>query len=185
MTVTISLVAMYIFYNNKKGTSAKGVPFYFGVKFLENITFKLLANKDLSHMYFISGILGSSLTYAFGGWSGTLELLLWVFAIDYITGCAASIKEGKGLRSAVGFWGLFKKGLMLLMVFLGHRIDLALDFNVVMNGVIYFWLANELISIIENYGRCGLKTPTIFRKVIAILQEKSEDDKNNKDDINQ
>lgn len=140
---------------------------------MEHFTFKILANKDYAFGYSIFGVLGSIGTYAFGGWSGLLEILILFFAIDYISGCAASIKEGKGLRSTIGFWGLGKKGLMLLMVFLAHRIDLALGLNFVMNGVIYFWLANELVSILENYTRCGLKTPPVFKKILTIMQEKS------------
>ncbi len=101
-----------------------------------------------------------------------MEILLLTFAVDYISGVAASIKEGKGLRSTIGFYGLCKKGLMLLMVLLGHRIDVAFDLNIVMHGVVYFWLANELVSILENLTRCGLKTPPVFNKILTILKEK-------------
>lgn len=144
---------------------------------MENITFKILANKDHSLFYTLTGVTGSIVSYAFGGWSGVLELLLIFFAVDYITGCAASIKTGKGLRSKVGMWGILKKGLMLLLVFLGHKIDTAMQMNFVMNATIYFWLANELISITENYGRLGFKVPGVFKKVITVLQEKSGEDK--------
>lgn len=140
---------------------------------MDNFSLKLLANKDYTQWYTLSGFTGGFISYAFGGWSGILEILLLVFAVDYISGCAASIKEKKGLKSTVGFFGICKKGLMLLMVFLGHRFDLALGLNIVMNGIIYFWLANELVSILENYARCGLKTPVILNKILTILQEKS------------
>ncbi|QJD88131.1 phage holin family protein [Cohnella herbarum] len=135
------------------------------------MSFKLLANKDWSFLYALSGVGGSITTYAFGGWSGVLELLFIFFAIDYITGCAASLKEKRGLQSIVGFWGLLKKGLVLLMVFLGHRIDLAMGTNFTMSGVIWFWLANELVSIVENYGRIGIRVPHVLRKVITTLQD--------------
>lgn len=148
---------------------------------MDKITFKLLANKDHSLFYALSGITGSIVSYAFGGWSGVLELLLLFFAVDYITGCAVSIKTGRGLRSKIGFLGIMKKGLMLLLVFLGHRIDLALGMNFVMNGTIYFWLANELVSIVENYGRLGFKVPPIFKKVITVLQEKNGEEVEVKD----
>lgn len=111
----------------------------------------------------------------YGGWTGVLELLIIVFGIDYVSGIAASIKEGRGLRSTVGFFGLCKKGMMLLMVFLGHKLDVALGTSIVMNGVIYFWLANEVVSILENYTRCGLKTPTVFKDILTILQEKNRE----------
>lgn len=146
---------------------------------MDDVTFKILANKAYSLFYALTGITGSIVSYAFGGWSGVLELLLIFFAVDYITGCAVSIKTGRGLRSKVGLWGIAKKGLMLLLVFLGHQIDLALEMNFVMNTTIYFWLANELVSIIENYGRLGFKVPPVFKKIITVLQEKSGEDKSN------
>ncbi|MNW48778.1 Holin family protein [compost metagenome] len=143
--------------------------------FLKISNFKLLANKDYSSFYALSGVTGGILTYAFGGWSGLLELLVIVFAVDYVTGCAASVRSGKGLKSSVGLWGILKKGLMLLLVFLGHRIDVALGVDFVMNATIYFWLANELVSIVENYGRLDIKTPKVFKKVITVLQEKNDE----------
>ena len=146
---------------------------------MDDFSLKLLANKDLSHIFALFGVTGSVLTYAFGGWSGILELLLWFFAADYVTGCYASLKEKKGLRSTIGFRGLGKKGLMLLMVFLGRQIDVALSLDIVMNSIIYFWLANELVSILENYARCDIKTPNILSKVLAILQEKKGESQDN------
>jgi len=68
---------------------------------------------------------------------------------------------------------------MLLMVFLGRQIDVALSLDIVMNSIIYFWLANELVSILENYARCDIKTPNILSKVLAILQEKKGESQDN------
>ncbi|MBH5316691.1 phage holin family protein [Paenibacillus sp. GSMTC-2017] len=140
---------------------------------MENFTFKFLANRDWTMLYATSGFFGSLLSYMFGGWTGILELLIIVFGIDYISGIAASIIERKGVKSTVGFIGLGKKGLVLLTVFLGYKLDQALGLTIVMNGVIYFWLSNEMVSILENYARCGLKTPEVFKKILTILQEKS------------
>ncbi|MEK4008319.1 phage holin family protein [Paenibacillus sp. FSL H3-0333] len=140
---------------------------------MNDFNLKLLANRDYTFLYAASGIGGTIVSYAFGGWSGLLEILLLAFVVDYLSGCAASVKTGKGLKSSVGFWGLIKKGLMLLMVFMGHRIDLALGMNIVMNGSIFFWLANEGVSIIENYGRLDLKIPPVFSKVFTIFQERA------------
>ncbi|WP_342421919.1 phage holin family protein [Paenibacillus sp. FSL E2-0178] len=140
---------------------------------MNDFNLKLIANRDYTFLYAASGIIGTIVSYAFGGWSGLLEILLWAFVIDYFSGCAASVKTGKGLKSSVGFWGLIKKGMMLLMVFLGHRIDLALGMTIVMNGTIFFWLANEGVSIIENYGRLDLKIPPVFTKVFTIFQERA------------
>ncbi|WP_245864498.1 phage holin family protein [Paenibacillus donghaensis] len=141
---------------------------------MKDFNFKLLANKDYSFLYALSGAGGSILSYSFGGWSGLLEILLLMFAIDYISGCVASLKSGKGLKSSIGFWGLIKKGMMLLMVLLGHRIDLALNMNLVMNGTIVFWISNELVSIFENYGRMKINIPPIYKKIFTIFKDRAE-----------
>lgn len=121
------------------------------------------------------GVLGSILTFMFGGWSESLTFLLVAMLVDYITGVAASIKEEKGLSSFFGAWGLARKGLSLLVVLLAHRIDVLLDTgDVTMGAAIFFYIANELISITENYGRLGLPLPERIRKIIAVLKEKDK-----------
>ncbi|MFS0837318.1 holin family protein [Paenibacillus sp. 1P03SA] len=117
----------------------------------------------------------SFLTYAFGGWSELLGFFLVAVAIDYVTGVAASLKEKSGLNSNIGFWGLAKKGLMLLIILLGHRMDMLIGGSVVMNAAIYFYLVNELISITENYGRLGLPLPDKIKEVIAQLKNSKQD----------
>lgn len=141
---------------------------------MNDFNLKLIANRDLSPYYALTGVIGTFVSYAFGGWSGLLEVLLLMFVVDYISGVAASLITGKGLKSSIGFWGLIKKGLMLLMVLLGHRIDLALNMNLVMNGTIIFWMSNELVSIFENYGRCKIDIPPVYKKLFTIFKEKAE-----------
>ncbi|MEK3883583.1 phage holin family protein [Paenibacillus sp. PL2-23] len=119
------------------------------------------------------GVLGSIVTFAFGRWMESLTLLMVAMGIDYVTGVAASIKEGKGLSSAVGSWGLARKGLALLVILLAHRIDILLDtHDVTMGAAVYFYIANELISITENYGRLGFPLPDRIRKLIEVLKSK-------------
>lgn len=84
-----------------------------------------------------TAVLGTIITYAFGGWSDLLSFFLLTIAIDYITGIAASIKEGKGLDSNTGYWGLARKGLILLVILLAHRLDLLMKTNVVMNASVF------------------------------------------------
>ena len=115
---------------------------------------------------------GSAGTYLLGGWTELISFFLFAIVIDYLTGLAASIKEGKGLSSKVGFWGIAKKGLMLLVVILAHRLDVLMGTDVIMIGSIYFYLANELISVTENYGRLGLPLPNWIREIIAIFKQK-------------
>ncbi|REK77525.1 phage holin family protein [Paenibacillus paeoniae] len=121
----------------------------------------------------LTGIVGSIITFAFGNWAESLTVLVVAMGIDYVSGVAASIKEGKGLSSSFGAWGLARKGLMLLVILLAHRVDILLETsNVTMGAAIYFYIANELISITENYGRMGLPLPEKIRKLIAVLKEK-------------
>lgn len=121
----------------------------------------------------LCGVLGSIVTFAFGSWVESLTFLVVAMGVDYATGVAASIKEGRGLNSSFGFWGLARKGLMLLVILLAHRIDILLGTSdVTMGAAVYFYIANELISITENYGRLGLPLPDRIRKLIEVLKEK-------------
>ncbi|OAB34282.1 holin [Paenibacillus macquariensis subsp. defensor] len=120
-------------------------------------------------------LLGSAGTYLLGGWSELISFFLLAIVIDYVTGLAASIKEGNGLSSKVGFWGIAKKGLMILVVIVAHRLDELMGTDVIMIGAIYFYLANELISVTENYGRLGLPLPKQIKDVIAIFKQKGND----------
>lgn len=122
----------------------------------------------------LAGGFGAVISYAFGGWSGMLELLMLAIIMDYVTGVAAAWKE-KNLNSSVGFWGLIKKVLMVLAVMLGHRADLALGLNdVFMTGFVFAFLANELVSLAENYGRLGLPLSQHIEPIIAVLKQKGE-----------
>lgn len=123
----------------------------------------------------IVGVTGAVLNYMFGGWSELVQLFLLLIAIDYVTGIAASLKMGQGLNSAKGFWGIWRKGLMVVIVMIGHRFDLLLGTELFMAGFISFYLANELISITENFGQLGVPLPGKIRKLIEALKEKSGD----------
>lgn len=122
-------------------------------------------------------ISGAFVTFAFGGWDQLLSLLAVAMAVDYITGLAAAVRTGTGLNSNIGFWGIARKGLMLTVVLLAHRIDLIMGTDFIKGGAIYFYLVNELISITENYAKIGLPLPAKLRQAIAVLkkQEDQED----------
>nr|WP_240547819.1 phage holin family protein [Paenibacillus lignilyticus] len=115
---------------------------------------------------------GSLVTFSFGMWPESLTLLLVAMGTDYITGITAAIKEKK-LNSSIGSWGIARKGIMLVVILLAHRIDILLELSsIAMGGAIYFYLANELISITENLGRIGVPMPDRLRQLIEVLKNK-------------
>ena len=135
----------------------------------------------------ISGALGSVVAYLFGGWSSAMTTLILFMCIDYVSGLIlagvfkASTKTENGrLESKTGWKGLCRKGMTLLFVLIGYRLDLALNFDYIKNVVIIAFITNELISIVENAGLMGVPIPKIILNAIEILKEKGDNDENNK-----
>lgn len=113
-------------------------------------------------------------SYFFGGWSHLLALLLALVVIDYITGVLAAAREGK-LKSSVGFMGIARKVLIFTMVAVGHMIDVTLgDAHLFRDAVTFFYLANELLSIIENSGRLGMPMPPALKSAVELFESKKE-----------
>lgn len=117
---------------------------------------------------------GAFVGYLFGGWSVLLQVLLAFVIIDYVTGLLASGVEGR-LSSKVGFKGIAKKLMIFCLVAVGHLVDKAIgDGSMIQNAIIFFYMGNELLSIIENAGRTGLKVPERLKNAVQILQGKGE-----------
>jgi toxin secretion/phage lysis holin len=114
---------------------------------------------------------GSAIAFFFGEWSQMLMLFFFVIVMDYLTGFMAAIVE-KNLSSAIGYKGLIKKFGMVLVVALAYQLDQFTGQSVIMTGAIFFFIANELVSITENYGRIGLPLPPQLKNVIKILRDK-------------
>lgn len=124
-----------------------------------------------------TAVIGSVITFSFGIWQESLTLLAVLMGIDYLTGVVAAVRSGTGLNSSVGFWGLGKKGLTFLVILLAHRIDVLLGANMVMGGAVSFYLVNELLSVVENYGRLGLPLPGSVKRVVQILRDRVDDER--------
>lgn len=114
-------------------------------------------------------------SYLFGGWSALLEVLFALIIFDYVTGIFASGIEGK-LSSKIGTKGILKKLLLVSMVAVAHFVDMILGTggNVIRDATIGFFAANELLSIIENAGRAGIKLPPILTRSVDLLREKQD-----------
>lgn len=112
-----------------------------------------------------------------GGLDGVLYALIVFVAVDYATGLMAAGLERK-LSSSVGFRGIFKKVVIFCLVAVGHMIDAHVIGNgsVLRTAVIFFYLSNEGISILENAGRIGLPIPEKLKRVLEQLKEEKTDE---------
>lgn len=125
----------------------------------------------------IAGIVGSFIAGLFGGWDTALATLLIFMAVDYVTGLivAAAGKSPKGkLSSKIGWRGLAKKCVSLLLVLVAVRLDITLGTSYIRDAVCIAFTVNELISITENAGLLGVPLPTVITKAIELLQSKGK-----------
>lgn len=120
-------------------------------------------------------VVGGWLGYFLGGWDGFLYALLTFVVIDYITGLMCAVLDKK-LSSEVGFRGIFKKVLIFSLVAIGHIIDKNVigDGSVIRTAVIFFYLSNEGISILENAVHVGLPVPQKLKDILKQLHNRSE-----------
>ncbi len=122
---------------------------------------------------------GGYIGYFLGGWDGFLYALLAFVLIDYITGLMCAVLD-KRLSSEVGFRGIFKKVLIFSLVAVGHIIDQNVigDGSVIRTAVIFFYLSNEGISILENTVHIGLPVPQKLKDVLEQLHDGSNKEDN-------
>ena len=126
---------------------------------------------------------GGFLGWAIGGLDGFVYALIAFVVIDYITGIMCAVVEKK-LSSAVGFRGIFKKITILALVAVGHMVDEHIigavgfvnDYSAVRTAIIFFFLSNEGLSLLENAASLGLPIPQKLKDVLAQLRGKHEDD---------
>ena len=120
---------------------------------------------------------GAFLGWFLGGLDGFLYALIAFVAIDYLTGVMCAIIDRK-LSSEVGAKGIFKKGLIFMLVGVGHIIDSQVLGNggAVRTAVIFFYLSNEGISILENAAHVGLPIPEKLKNVLEQLHDRSNEE---------
>lgn len=122
----------------------------------------------------IAGI-GGWLGWFLGECDGLLYALIAFVVIDYITGVMCAVVD-KNLSSEVGFRGIFKKVLIFLLVGIGHLLDAQVigTGSVVRTAVIFFYISNEGVSLLENAGHLGLPIPSKIKVVLEQLHERAE-----------
>lgn len=125
------------------------------------------------------GVVGGFVASMFGGLDAALATLILFMVIDFISGVLVagvfhnSTKSETGtLQSFAGWKGLCRKCMTLLFVLIAHRLDLAIGVTYIRDTVIIGFIANELISIIENAGLMGLPLPEVITQAIDILKKK-------------
>lgn len=122
--------------------------------------------------------MGGFVGWFLGGFDGFLYALMVFVIVDYLTGVMVAVLEKK-LSSEVGFRGIFKKILIFCLVAIGHIIDTHIIQNgsVLRTAVIFFYLSNEGISILENVAMIGLPVPEQLKSVMQQLKDEKDSKK--------
>ncbi len=118
---------------------------------------------------------GGWLGYFLGGCDGLLYTLLAFVVLDYVTGIMCAIVDKK-LSSEIGFRGIFKKVLIFVLVGVGHLLDVQVlgEVGILRTAVIFFYLSNEGVSLIENAAHLGLPIPEKLKAVLEQLHDRAE-----------
>lgn len=126
----------------------------------------------------IIGIIGSFISYLFGGWNTMIQTLLLFMVLDYLTGIIVagvfhkSSKSASGaLSSKAGFKGLAKKIVILIVICLTYRIDIMLNLNNTLYSIVVIaYITNESISILENAMAMGIPVPKKLEEAIENMK---------------
>lgn len=121
--------------------------------------------------------IGGWLGYFLGGCDGLLYALVVFVIVDYITGVMCAIND-KTLSSSVGFKGICRKVLIFLLVGIANILDVQVigTGSVLRTAVIFFYISNEGISLLENAGRLGLPIPEKIKVVLEQLHDRAENE---------
>ena len=130
-------------------------------------------------IFILSGVacVGAAIASLFGGWTGAMTTLVILMLIDYVTGIIVagvfhnSPKcSGGALSSAVGFKGICRKFVILLIVVVACRVDLLLETTIIRDATCIGFCVNELVSITENAGLMGIPLPRKLVEAIEVLR---------------
>ena len=134
-------------------------------------------------MQFIFAVLGGWLGYFLGGCDGLLIALVAFVSIDYVTGVMCAVSD-KDLSSRVGFKGICRKILIFALVGVANLIDVQViqTGSILRTAVIFFYLSNEGVSLLENAAHLGLPIPKKLKAVLEQLHDKHNKEEDNKHD---
>ena len=130
---------------------------------------------------FAFAAIGGWLGYFLGGCDGLLYALIAFVVIDYITGVMCAIND-KTLSSEVGFRGICRKVLIFLLVGIANILDIHVigTGSVLRTAVIFFYISNEGVSLLENASHLGLPVPKKIKAVLEQLHDRAENEKEEK-----
>ena len=119
--------------------------------------------------------LGGWLGYFLGGMDGLLIALIVFMALDYLSGVMCAIADKK-LSSAIGFKGICKKVLILMLVGVANVIDLHIvgSGSALRSAVVCFYLSNEALSLFENAAHLGLPVPDKLKDILSQLHNRND-----------
>ena len=115
-------------------------------------------------------LVGGFLTSLLGGWDMALKVLVLFVVMDYITGLVAAYFD-QALNSKVGFRGIAKKIMLFVPVAVAYWLDMLLGQEILRNLAIFFYIANEGLSMIENLGRAGIPFPRQIQGALEQLKK--------------
>ena len=124
----------------------------------------------------IFAAIGGWLGYFLGGCDGLLFTLVIFVAVDYVTGVMCAITNHT-LSSEVGFRGICRKVLIFILIGVGHLLDVNVigTGSILRTALIFFYLSNEGVSMLENAAHLGLPIPDKLKDVLAQLNEMDGD----------
>ena len=127
----------------------------------------------------VLSIIGGWVGYFVGGLDGLIYALIVFVVIDYITGVMCAIND-KTLSSQIGFRGICRKVLIFLLVGIANILDVNIigTGNALRTAVIFFYLSNEGVSLLENAAHLGLPVPEKIKEVLEQIHERAEGEKN-------
>jgi len=132
------------------------------------------ANRAIGYLKLAVAVVGTFLTTFFGGWDTMLRVLVLFVAIDYVVGVTAAWLEKK-LNSEIGARGIMKKILLFVIVGVAYQLDVATGQEIFRSLAIWFYLANEALSVIENAGRCGVPIPEFLKAALEQMKQKADE----------
>lgn len=127
----------------------------------------------LTWIKLIFALLGGAITAALGGWDLALQVLVLFVVMDYVTGLVAAWYS-KTLNSQVGFRGICKKVLLFIPVAICYALDQVLGQEILRSLAIFFYIANEGLSITENLGLCGVPVPVPLMDALEQIKQRGD-----------